>query len=610
MYEFLKNVSLFTGLQDEDLTRLCEMISVVHLPAGSILFNEGSPGDQAYIVQEGQVEIYKTVNGRSVLLALIEPGEVIGEMSLLEAAPRSASGRTRTDSTLLAIRYEQLDDLLNSSSSAARAILNTITARLRSNELVLRQSEKLAQLSTLTAGIAHELNNPSAAVRRSADLLQGEITRLQQAHLQLNQPPLSKDQIRSLSSLGQLARERALRPEPLDALERSDLQYMIESRLETEGIENAWELAPTLASIGLRNEQVDRLSAHFSGMQLGAALTWISATYVIFSLLEEICQGAGRISEIVMALKTYVYMDQSPVQSLDVQASLEHVLKLMEENLPPEVTLKREYTPDLPTVQASRSELEQVWAHLVDNAIDAVAGEGTIIVRTYIDNYWLVVEVQDDGPGIPEAIQERIFSPFFTTKPVGKGAGLGLNMSYNIIQKHAGEIKFFSRPEKTVFQVRLPVDLEAVKQGKAHLAAVTDISDQMLYSILENAHNIAVVGITNNSSQPSGSVPMHLKSNGFRIYPVNPNLTKFMGEKTYASLTAITDPIDIVLVFRRSEFVPEIVAQAIQIGAKAVWMQEGIVNEVAAAMARNAGIQVVMDTCIRTTHKRLFLNRS
>jgi CRP-like cAMP-binding protein len=160
MNDFLKQVPLFTGLEGADLDRLCQMISEVRLPAGSVLFTEGSQGDQAYIVKEGQVEIYKSANGRSVLLALIEPGEVIGEMSLLEAAPRSASGRARTDSTLLAIHYEQLDDLLNTSSSAARAILNTITARLRSNELVLRQSEKLAQLSTLTAGIAHELNNP------------------------------------------------------------------------------------------------------------------------------------------------------------------------------------------------------------------------------------------------------------------------------------------------------------------------------------------------------------------------------------------------------------------------------------------------------------------
>lgn len=610
MNAFLKHVPLFTGLEDADLERLCQMISEVRLPAGSVLFTEGSQGDQAYIVKEGQVEIYKSANGRSVLLALIEPGEVIGEMSLLEAAPRSASGRARTDSTLLAIRYEQLDDLLNTSSSAARAILNTITARLRSNELVLRQSEKLAQLSTLTAGIAHELNNPSAAVRRSADLLKDEIARLQQAHRQLNQPHLSNDQIKILSSLGQMARERALRPTELDALVRSDLQYAIETRLEIAGVENPWELAPTLASIGLQPEHLDRLAAHFSGPQLSAAVTWISATYANFSLLEEICQGAGRINEIVLALKTYVYMDQSPVQNVAIQDSLERSLAPFVESLPSEVSLKREYTPDLPTVQASRSEIEQVWSHLVENAIDAVAGHGSIIVRTYLDNYWLVVEVEDDGPGIPESIQERIFSPFFTTKPVGKGAGLGLNMSYNIIQKHGGEIKFFSRPKKTVFQVRLPVDLAAVEGGKAPLTAVTDVSDQKLRSILEKAKDIAVVGITNDPSLPSNSVPAHLKRNGFHIYPVNPNLADFMGEKAYPALTAITDPIDIVLVFRRSEFVPEIVSQAIQIGAKAIWMQEGIVNEVAAALARNSGLEVVMDTCIRTTHKRLFLNRS
>lgn len=605
MYDFLKKVSIFAELPEEDLARLCEIVDEVKLPAGAELFAEGSQGDQAYIIKEGQIEIYKHSGGRNVLLAVRQPGEVIGEMSMLEASTRNASGRARTDSVLLAISHEQLFKLLDSSPSAARAMLYSITAKLRSTELLLSQSEKLAQLGTLTAGIAHELNNPAAAAQRGASQLRDAMARLQKVQIQLNQLNLSEDQWRYLVSLDESARARASQPEDIDTLGRSDREYEIETWLEDRGIENAWEFAPILVNLGYATAQMETLVKHFSSDQLPAVIEWLGATYNIYSLMEEIGQGAGRISEIVKALKSYVYLDQAPIQTVNLHEGLDNTLIMFRSKLKGGVTVKREYAPDLPPIQAYGSELNQVWTNIIDNAIDAMDSKGEITISTRYERPWVTVQIEDNGPGIPEELQSKVFSPFFTTKPVGKGTGLGLNISYNIILKHGGEIKLFSRPGKTCFQILLPVNFEAVKSGTTPMTSIIRPNDDVLRRILETTKTIAVVGVSSRQDRPAYTVPHYLQSQGYKILPVNPNLEDTLSEKAYPDLLSLPEPVDVVLVFRRSEAVPPIVDQAIQIGAGVVWMQEGIVNEAAAETARSAGLEVVMDTCMRATHKRL-----
>jgi signal transduction histidine kinase/predicted CoA-binding protein len=604
-YHFLKKVPLFSSLSDEDLDRLCEMITEVELGQGGVLFSEGEPGDKAFVIKEGEIEILKSSAGREVQLAVRKQGEVIGEMSLLEAAPRMATGRARTHTILLAITHAQLEHLLNTSPSAARSMLNTITARFKSTELLLRQSEKMAQLGTMTAGIAHEVNNPAAAAQRGANQLREEISKLQTAHMKLAKLNLSEDELNRLLQLDELAQERAKQPLGLDSLDRSDREYELEEWLTDNGFENAWEFTPTLVDMGYDTDQLSKLSEVFNQAQLPIVIDWLEASYTIYLLLEEISQGAGRITEIVKALKSYVYLDQAPVQSIDVHEGLDNTVVMLRSKLKQGVTIQREYDEQIPRIEAYGSELNQVWTNLIDNAIDAMDGKGKIILRTRYQPPWVYVEVEDNGPGIPEEIQPKLFSPFFTTKQVGKGTGLGLNISYKIIEKHGGDIKVFSQPGKTRFVVQLPVSMEAVKSGETSVTSISNNDDETLRNILKSTQNIAVVGITNHNDLPSNSVPAYLKRHKYHIFPVNPFLDEALDQKVYQNLSSIEEPVDLVLIFRRSEDVPAIVGKSIDIGAKTVWMQEGIVNEAAAETAREAGLNVIMDTCIRSSHKRL-----
>jgi signal transduction histidine kinase len=327
-------------------------------------------------------------------------------------------------------------------------------------EVMLRQSEKLATLGKLSAGMAHELNNPAAAAQRGASQLAATFAQLQQTYLKLGDMHLTPAQLDTLLSLDQRAQARARQPANLDSLTRSDREAELEAWLEKQGVERAWEVAPALVNLGYDTGELRAWVADFAPAQFLAAIEWLTCTYTIYCLLDEIAHGTGRISEIVKALKSYSYMDQAPVQSVDVHEGLDNTLVILRGKLKPEIRLHRDYAPDLPRIQAYGSELNQVWTNLVDNAIDAVNGGGDITLRTCYDDEWVIVEVEDSGPGIAETIQAHLFDPFFTTKAPGQGTGLGLNISHNIIvQKHKGRIDVTSQPGRTCFQVRLPLNV-------------------------------------------------------------------------------------------------------------------------------------------------------
>jgi signal transduction histidine kinase len=325
-------------------------------------------------------------------------------------------------------------------------------------EVMLRQSEKLATLGRLAAGMAHELNNPAAAAKRASSQLQSIFSHLQETFLRLGSLELTASQVDTLVALHGLAQERAREPIAVDPLSRADRERDLEVWLEDQSVPASWELASSMVSLGHDRDALSTLAGRFDGAQFPVVVDWLHSSYLVYSLLVENSHGAARISQVVDALKAYTYMDQAAVQAVDVHDGLENTLVVLGSKLGADITVQREYGKDLPRIQAYGSELNQVWTNIIDNAVDALDGRGRIILRTRRDGEWIVVEVEDDGPGIPEEIQSKLFDPFFTTKPPGKGVGLGLNVCHNIVvQKHRGRIDVHSRPGETRFEVRLPV---------------------------------------------------------------------------------------------------------------------------------------------------------
>ncbi|HTI64570.1 MAG TPA: ATP-binding protein [Gemmatimonadaceae bacterium] len=325
-------------------------------------------------------------------------------------------------------------------------------------EMMLRQSEKLATLGTLAAGIAHELNNPASAARRASEQLRETFGRLDELRIRLGKSDLTPSARDALHALEVQTLRDASRLPDADALTRADAEAELEEWLDERGVADGWEIAPALVAQHVDRPALERLAAAMPVDELGAALRWIACIYRANALLREIGESSGRVSTIVASFKSYTQLGHSPLQSIDLHQGIDSTLTVLQSQLSNGIRVEREYGRDVPQLQAYGTELNQVWTNLLTNAIDAAGKDGRIVVRTRREDVWAVVEVEDNGPGIPDAIKARIFDPFFTTKPPGHGTGLGLSISHNIVtQKHRGELRVDSRPGCTRMMVRLPI---------------------------------------------------------------------------------------------------------------------------------------------------------
>ena len=457
----LRKSPLFQGLSDDELQQLMDNAKPVSLKAGEALMKQGEQGNTAFIIVKGGFEIQKQSGQSLIKIDVRGSGEIIGEMALLSQAPRSATVTAAVDSETLCISKKVFENLLSTSSTAALAVLNWVMARLSQNEALLHQQERMAALGTLSAGLAHELNNPAAAAQRSASLLKESQAKWLVLTHEIEARAFKENQTDWLNGFMENAAQRFNSPVKLDALDKIDLVDQLQEWLEANGVESAWELAPAMVNFGW---DADALETIKTSTFFELAIRWLGAGCVMTELLNEVQETTSRLSQIVKAMKAYTYLDQAPLLEVDVHEGLENTLVIMQHKLKQGVTVKREYTKDLPNIEAYASELNQVWTNIIDNAVDAMNGKGEIVLKTYQEDHNVIIEIVDNGPGIPKDIQTRIYEPFFTTKPPGKGTGLGLHISHDIIaNRHHGQLLVESKPGETKFKAVLPVQIKGEK---------------------------------------------------------------------------------------------------------------------------------------------------
>ena len=447
---------LFPVLEDEYLQGLEACGTILELQPGDTLYQEGDTSYCFYVVLSGQIKITKHLGIEEIVVTIHRRGEFTGDLSMLTGNASQATASSIDVSQV--IQFQDFKELLKGCPRSVDLFVPALAERSKDLEIKLRQQEKLAALGKLSAGLAHELNNPAAAGRRAAKQLNSAIASLQQNMLSLRGKHFSAHHRQLLSELQQQAIQAHCKFH-LSPLEQSDREDELADWLESLGVKDAWELSPSFVNAGIEKSQLENLAAEMEAEAFTEALMWLEASLTMNGLVNEVEQSTSRISDLVGAIKNYSYMDRGEIQEVDLHEGIDNTLKILHHKLKYGVTVNKEYSSDIPILSVYGGELNQVWTNLIDNAIDAMDGKGELTLRTSMENNCVLIEIIDNGSGIPQESQSRIFEPFFTSKGVGKGSGLGLDISRRIIvQKHKGNLRFESQPGKTNFQVRIPVE--------------------------------------------------------------------------------------------------------------------------------------------------------
>jgi signal transduction histidine kinase len=454
----LREVPILSGLGDVELERLAELGRERRLATGDLLFREGDRATAFHILLEGSLETTRAVAGEEVLLLSHRPGGYLGAMALLTDTAYRGSTTATSDALVFELDGDELRGLAFTHPPLVRAFLAAIESVSGAVKGLERDYEKLIAVGQLAAGLAHELNNPAAAAAREVATLREYERDRQEAFAVIAASGASAERLAALASLGAAATSAAEDDEPLDPIARSDREQDLADQLERRGVADPYDLAAALTEARLDASWVERVASEVGADVLPAGLRFVASCAGTRVLLAELEEATTRISDLVGAVRSYSHVDQAPRTMVDVRVGIEDTLSLLGHKLREKrIDIVRDFEGDVPLIEASGPELNQVWTNLIDNAVDALPPGGRLELAARRIGNRLCVEIADDGPGIPAEAQSRIFDAFFTTKPVGQGTGLGLDIARRLVLRHHGEIRLHSEPGDTRFQVMLPL---------------------------------------------------------------------------------------------------------------------------------------------------------
>ena len=452
----LRGIFLFAGLTDDQLGELIAISDEVAFDVGTPLFKEGDPADYWWVLLEGRVELLRRAGqDEAVLGAMDRPGVWAGGFRAFDdSSSYLATARAAGPGRYLRVPAEGLGDLMRAWFPFSVHLIGGFFQTVRRMDALSRQRESLIALGRLAAGLAHEINNPASATARAVDSLQETCDTLLASLTQLAERSFTAEGFVAIDTLRREIDAADASTDPLSVSDREDALY---TWLETRGVESAWRIAPALAAAGVEVAWCEQAFAVLGDDKLEPGLEWVAATVASQALLSEAKESTKRVTALSDSVKSYSQLDRAELQSIDVTDGIESTLTMMAHKLGSGIEVVRDYGADGAQIEANAGELNQVWTNLIDNAIDAMDGQGTLRISTRVAGDDFVVEIADSGPGMPADVAARIFEPFFTTKDVGKGTGLGLDISRRIVtEHHQGQIKVTVNPGETVLSVRLP----------------------------------------------------------------------------------------------------------------------------------------------------------
>jgi signal transduction histidine kinase len=467
----LRSVAILASVPEQEIQCL-DGARELHLAEGEFIARQGDVAHHFWIILSGEMRVYQTVSdGRDLVMGIATAGTALGELPLLSGTPYSANVQATQPSDLLQLDEQQFWNVMTSCPTVRKAILGNMASRFQKFQSVVIQQEKMASLGTLAAGLMHELNNPGAAAVRAAAQLRENLMRMHRLTAKFSKSDLNHEQKQCIFDLQEyaLAKEKPLR---MNSLEQSDAEEALAEWMQAANVEDAWKLAPTLVSIGIDSAELECAREEFPGPFFSDALNWLEALVSSMQLVATIEESVGRVSDLVKAVKSYAYEGKGQKQSVDVNESIHATLVILAHKMrEKQIAIEKDFAPALPVLQCECSGLNQIWTNILDNAIDAVSQNGHIRIRTWVEEtpagangtgpkarHHICITIADDGPGIPLESQPHIFDPFYTTKAVGVGTGLGLGIVQRIVEQYAGQVTFASEPGNTEFRIRLPLE--------------------------------------------------------------------------------------------------------------------------------------------------------